>query len=126
MATKYIDVADYMKSLSGEALVRVQLLRETVHTIMPEAEEAISYNIPAFFVPKKDTKHSLMKRNIVYLSGYAHHIGLYPAFINDTSLNERLVPYRSGKSTLKFPQQEPLPMKLIEEFIHTRIAEIGA
>ena len=56
-------------------------------------------------------------RYLVYFAGWKHHISLYP-IPDDDRLNEELVPYRSGKGSLRFPLAKPMPLELVQ-----RVAE---
>jgi uncharacterized protein YdhG (YjbR/CyaY superfamily) len=73
---------------------------------VPEAEEGISYQIPAFKVNG---------RYFIYFSGYKQHVSLYPAPSFDAFLKGRLAPYLSGKGTVKFPIDKPVPYHLVED-----------
>lgn len=66
---KIITVGDYVKQFSGASKERVDRMRSLLISLMPEAEERISYNIPAYFVNNKI---------VVYFAGYDDHIGVYP------------------------------------------------
>ena len=50
---------------------------------------------------------------VVYFSGWKEHISVYPVPDLDEVLSERLEPYRSGKGTVKFQLDEPIPYDLI-------------
>ncbi len=54
-------------------------MRELVKTYLPDAEERISYNIPAYFVDK----HLIM-----YFAAFKDHIGMYPGRTNSVAYNE--------------------------------------
>ena len=54
-------------------------------------------------------------RPLLYFAGWKRHISLYPAPAGDEALERRLAPYRSAKSTLKFPLSRPVPYDLIAQ-----------
>lgn len=108
---KYESVDQYLEDFQGETRTRLDQLRSLIKKIAPEATERISYNIPAGFIGKT---------MVVYYSGYANHVSLYPGRIASEALDPELQPYFSGKSTLKFPNDQPLPIKAIENYINTR------
>lgn len=111
---KFLTVDEFIDTFSGETRKRLELLRTTIKRIMPEAVEKISYNIPAYFLNGK---------MVLYFAGYEHHVSLYPGQTLNEAHNKLAAKYASGKSTLKFPNAEPLPMELIESFIRLRIEE---
>ncbi len=115
MGKKYTSVEEYLDSFTGETRERLDVLRAKVFEIMPNATERISYNIPAYFVDGT---------MVVYFSGYAHHVSFYPLHLIDPKNAGKFSAYASGKATLKLPNAEPLPMKLIEEFIKLRLESV--
>jgi uncharacterized protein YdhG (YjbR/CyaY superfamily) len=72
---------------------------------VPDAEESISYQIPTF---------RLNGRVLIYFAAWKEHYSVYPS-------NERLVAvfkadlarYELSKGTIRFPLDEPVPVKLI-------------
>jgi uncharacterized protein YdhG (YjbR/CyaY superfamily) len=48
MVRKPTTIDEYLATVSGERLVALERLRETIRSIIPDAEECISYNLPAF------------------------------------------------------------------------------
>ena len=85
-------------------------IREIVRQAAPEAEELISYRMPAF------RGHGI----IVYFAAFKDHIGLFPPVDGDAALNEALAPYRGPKGNLRFPLKEPIPYGLIERIVKLR------
>lgn len=113
---KFTSVNEYFSSLSGEVKQRLEQIRAKIFELAPNAEERISYNIPGYFVGDKV---------VVYISGYAHHVSIYPGRIASEAHVELAKEYMSGKSTLKFPNDKRLPLDLIEEFIKLRLQEVA-
>ena len=66
-------------------------------------EERISYQVHAF---KLGTQY------LIYVAAFKAHIGVYPAPKGDPAFNAAVAPYRSGKATLKFPIDKPVPLEL--------------
>lgn len=114
MSTYNPDIDNYIDQFNGVTHERLLQLRQLMFKLVPEATERISYKIPAYFLDKK---------LIIYFAGYAHHTGIYPGRVGPKEVGEKLAPYLSGKSTLKFPNDKPLPLELIELFVRQRIAE---
>ena len=97
-------VDEYINTFSGETKARLQSLRDLFKSAVPEAQEAISYNIPTF---------KLNGKYLVYFAGYKNHISIYPIPRVDEELGKELLPFVKGKGTLQFPLSSPLPLELI-------------
>ena len=78
-------------------------IRRIVHLAVPEAEEAISYKMPAFKT----------NRVFFYFAAFKNHIGVYPPVPGDAGLKKELQPYANDKGNLRFPLSEPMPYELI-------------
>ncbi len=111
MGKKFSSVDEYMGTFSGETRARLEVLRAKILEIIPNATERISYNIPGYFVDGT---------MIVYFSGYANHVSLYPLHLIDPKDAGKFSAYASGKATLKLPHSKPLPVGLIETFVRLR------
>lgn len=110
MAVQNVD--EYIAQFDGVVQQRLVRLREMIFAAVPDAEEIISYGMPAY---------KLNKNILLYFSGYKGHVGIYPGRVENYSFSSTLQKYASGKSTLKFPNDEPLPEAVISEFIRYRI-----
>lgn len=108
-------VTQYIQGFEPAIAKRLQELREFIFKTAPDAEETISYAIPAYKVNGKI---------FIYFSGYVHHIGMYPGRIENYDFSDRVKKYASGKSTLQFKHSEPLPFDIIEELLKYRLAQI--
>jgi uncharacterized protein YdhG (YjbR/CyaY superfamily) len=108
------NVEEYINSFAPDIQNRLQTLRALVLQIVPEATESISYGMPAYKTYGKP---------LIYFAGYEHHIGLYATPSGHEKFKEALSVYKQGKGSVQFPNQESLPIKLIEEIIRFRVAE---
>ncbi len=109
-----VSIDEYIAGFPAETQGAIQQLRTTIHAAAPDATEKISYGIPAF---------DLAGRHVVFFAAYARHIGLYPIRgAVEQALSEELRPFRSGKSTARFPLDRPLPLELIRRIIECRVA----
>jgi uncharacterized protein YdhG (YjbR/CyaY superfamily) len=93
---------------------RLRAIREAVHTQVPEATERISYTMPAF----------VLNGNLVLFAAWTNHIALYPV----STAMETAIPAMaefplSGKGTIQFPHDRPLPLALIRDIIAFRLKE---
>jgi uncharacterized protein YdhG (YjbR/CyaY superfamily) len=109
-------VDEYIESFDGLAKKRVTEMRAVVRKKLPDAEERISYNIPAYFMDKK---------LIIYFAGFKSHISMYPGRTNSDAYNTLAAKYAHGKSTARFSHSEPLPIKIIDKFITVRLKELS-
>ena len=102
-------IAEYIDGFPPDVRERLETIRALVKESVPEAQEKISYRIPTMTL---DGKYFL------YFAGFERHVSIYPvSATGDAELDAQLAPYLSGKGTLKFPLDEPLPIPLIREVI---------
>ena len=109
------DVDAYIAALPEDRRRVMELLRQTIAEAAPDASEAISYKMPAF---KMDG------RFLVSYDAFKDHYSLFPAsdgMIEE--LGDELAPYLSGKGTIRFPADQPLPTALITKVVRLRVAE---
>ena len=92
----------------------LEQVRRAILGAVPGAGETISYQIPTI---------TLGGRPLLYFAGWKRHISLYPAPAGDEGLERRLAPYRSAKSTLKFPLSRPVPYDLIAQVAKLSLAQ---
>lgn len=102
---KAASVDEYETTVPAAALKHFKQLRAIVRKAVPQAEEVISYAIPAYKIDGK--------RAVVYISGWKDHVAMYP-IPHDEPLREQLRPYIKGKGTLWFSLDAPLPVPLIQ------------
>jgi uncharacterized protein YdhG (YjbR/CyaY superfamily) len=110
--TKFEHVDDYILSFPSAIQDRLLTLRKTILTLVPEAEESISYGMPAyktFGIP------------LVYFAGYANHIGFYATPNGHEEFAKEFSMYKQGKGSVQFPHDKPLPIKLIERVVKFRV-----
>jgi uncharacterized protein YdhG (YjbR/CyaY superfamily) len=108
MTTKFSTVDEYVASLQPEVVVALDSARATIHAALPSAVETLSYQIIGFTVDG---------RRVMHLAGWRTHLSLYPVPAVTGQLAADLERYRSGKSTLRFPLTEPLPLDLIRQVV---------
>ena len=111
--TDFKSVDEYIATQPEAVRPTLQQVRGAILQALPAAEEVISYQIPAYKV------HG---RAVLYFSGWKRHYSLYPASdqLADTFKAE-LAPYVVDKGTIRFPLNQPVPVKLIQ-----RIAKFKA
>ena len=100
-------VDDYLAVAAASARPALKKIRALVKTIAPQAQETISYGVPAF----------RQGRVFVYFAAFKSHIGIYPPVKGSAALEKALQPYRGAKGNLKFPLDQPLPYGLIRRVV---------
>ena len=111
---KFTSINEYVSTLPENAQKAMSEIIATIKAKVPNAEEHISYNMPAFKVNGE---------YFVHFSAWKNHIGMYPIPAGNEAFQKQIEPYRSAKSSLNFPLDKPMPIKLIEKVIKFRIAE---
>ena len=110
----FTSVDEYMASLPKETQIVLKKLRAAIKASAPKARQKISYQIGAF---------ELNGKNLVAFAGWKNHVSMYPVPSGSAAFNKEVARYIDGKGTLKFPLDEPLPLKLISKVVKYRIAE---
>lgn len=116
MATiKFENPDQYIASFPKNVQTVLKKVRSTIQKAVPNAEEVISYNIPAF------KYHGW----ILYYSAYTNHFSLScpPPFTIFTKFKKELEPYEVSKSAIRFPLDEPVPTALISAIAKFRATE---
>ena len=113
---KPASVDEYIGTFPADVQAILARVRQAILCAVPTAAETISYQMPTF---------TLGGAPLLYLAGWKHHISLYPAPRGDEAFEQRLGPYRSGKSTVKFPLSGPVPYDLIERVARLRRADLA-
>jgi uncharacterized protein YdhG (YjbR/CyaY superfamily) len=111
-------VDDYLARLPVRTRGALQQLRETIKAAAPDAIETIAYQMPAF-------RHG--GRFLVSYAAYKNHCSLFPASGAVLEAHgDELQPYFSGKGTIRFRADEPLPASLVRKIVKTRLEELDA
>lgn len=113
--TDFKSIDEYHKTFPVEAVARMQSIRDIVHKVAPEAEEVISYQIPAF----------KYKGFLIYYAAFPKHISISSPW-SEALLKEfekELSTLKTSKSIIQFPHSAPLPLDLIERIVRFRKKE---
>ena len=106
-------IDEYIAVFPADVQVRLADMRTTIRDAAPEAEEAISYQMPTF----------RLKGNLVHFAGYKGHIGFYPAPSGIEAFKDELAGYKGAKGSVQFPLDQPLPLDLVRRITQFRVAE---
>ena len=103
----------YIAQFPSDVQQKLRTLRKIIREEAPEAEEKISYRMPTF----------VLHGDLVYFAAFKHHIGFYPLPSGVEAFLLELAPYRTGKASIQFPIDKPLPAELIARIVRFRVAE---
>ncbi len=114
---RFGSVDEYIASQPEDVGGILQCVRSTICQALPEAEEIISYNIPAY---------KLHGDRVLYFAGWEQHYSLYPATAQVVmAFQDDLKPYEISKGTIRFPLSQPVPAKLIARIAKFRANEVA-
>jgi uncharacterized protein YdhG (YjbR/CyaY superfamily) len=109
------EITAYLDALDEPKRATLQKLRETILDVIPEAEQGLSYQVPAF---------RLRGKVVAGFAAFKNHLSYLPhsgaVFLE---LKEDLVPYSKSKGALRFPTDEPLSKAIVEKLIKVRISQ---
>jgi uncharacterized protein YdhG (YjbR/CyaY superfamily) len=109
------EIDEFLAELDEPKQATLRRLRETILEVVPQAEEGMSYGVPAFRVEGKVIAGFAAFKN--HLSYLPHSGSVFP------ELKEEVAPYKTSKGALQFPIDSPLPKRLVEHLVRVRIAQ---
>ncbi|MFN3841487.1 MAG: iron chaperone [Cyclobacteriaceae bacterium] len=112
-AKGFKDIDSYIQTFPKDVQALLQQLRKTIQKAAPQAEEAISYQMPTF----------KLNGNLVHFAAYKNHIGFYPAPSGLTEFQKEISKYKHSKGAVQFPLDQPLPLRLITQIVKFRVKE---
>ena len=107
-------IDDYLRRVSPDKRAALNRLRRTIRSIMPKAEECISYQLPAF---------RLNGKVVVWMGAGAHHCAFYPGG-GVAEFKSELADYDTSKGTVRFEPDQPLPATLVRKLIKARMRRL--
>ena len=116
--TDFKSVDEYIASRPEPVRPILQRVRTAIRQAVPDADEAISYQIAAF---------KLLGRVMLYFAGRKDHYSIYPA--SDElieAFGDDLADRRVSKGTISFPLTEPVPVQLIKRIAKFKAKEVAA
>jgi uncharacterized protein YdhG (YjbR/CyaY superfamily) len=106
-------IDEYIARFSPEVQAILKRIRRTIRSAAPEAQEIISYQIPAF----------TLNGVLVYFAAFKKHIGFYPPVRGNARLEKAISPYAGEKGNLRFPFDRPIPYRLIERIVKHQVKQ---
>jgi uncharacterized protein YdhG (YjbR/CyaY superfamily) len=105
------NIDEYIDAFPQSMQKLLKAMRNTIRKAAPQAEETIKYGIPTF----------TLQGNLVHFAGYKNHIGFYPAPKGIQQFKNETAQYETGKGTLQFPLDQPLPLPLVAKIVKFRV-----
>ena len=110
---KFKTVDEYFSVLPAKTKTHMKDMRTAIKKAAPQAEELISYNMPAF----------KCQGMLVYYAAHTEHIGFYPVSSAIRAFEKDLVKYERSKGTIRFPLDKPIPIDLVRKIVKFRVNE---
>ena len=104
---------EYIAAFPAEIQALLEQMRSALRQAAPDAEEVISYGMPAI----------KQKGILVYYAAFSKHIGFYPTSSGIEAFQEELTEYVGGKGSIQFPLDKPLPLDLVKRIVVFRLKE---
>jgi uncharacterized protein YdhG (YjbR/CyaY superfamily) len=115
--TDFKSIDEYLTTQPPATRAVLEQVRTAIRSAISDAEEVISYQIPAF---------KLNGATVLYFAGWKEHYSLYPANAElVAAFKDDLAPYEvNNKGTIRFPLSEPVPVKLIGRIAKFRAKQV--
>jgi uncharacterized protein YdhG (YjbR/CyaY superfamily) len=107
------DIDEYIAKFPKDVQEVLEKIRATIKEAAPNAEETISYGMPAF----------TFKGNLVYFAAHKKHIGFYPGSAGIEKFKNELSDYEGAKGTVRFPFGKPIPYDIITMMVKSRVKD---
>jgi uncharacterized protein YdhG (YjbR/CyaY superfamily) len=110
---KFRTIDDYISTFPKNIQIILEELRQVIREAAPEAEETISYQMPAF------------RQNgvLVWFAAFKNHIGFFPKVSAIEVFKDKLSSYKTSKGTIQFPIDARIPFELVKEIVRFRVKE---
>ena len=106
-------IDDYIATFPKDVQSILEEFRKAIREAAPEAQETISYQMPAF----------KLNGILVWFAAHKNHIGFYPRVSAIEAFKDKLSNYEVSKGTVQFPLNGPIPFELIKEIVRFRVKE---
>jgi uncharacterized protein YdhG (YjbR/CyaY superfamily) len=110
-------IDDYFANVPVPERAELERIRQVVRSLVPDAEEVISYGMP---VMKYKGKY------LVGFNAFKDHLSLFPTSEPIEKLKDRLKDYKLARGTIQFTLHKPLPEEVIREIVLTKMIGIDS
>ena len=111
---QYKNIDEYISLFPKNVQEILQKLRQAIKESAPQAQEVISYQMPAL---------KLHGRILVYFAAFKNHIGFFPTASGVAAFKKELSGYETSKGTIRFPLDKPIPFDLVRKIVKFRVKE---
>lgn len=111
--TKPNTIEEYIAAFPEAVQTVLEQVRAAIKAAAPDAKEAIKYGIPTF----------TLNGNLVHFAAFKNHIGFYPAPTGMEAFKAELSVYQTGKGSVQFPLDKPVPLDLIARIVKFRVKQ---
>jgi uncharacterized protein YdhG (YjbR/CyaY superfamily) len=116
--TNFLSVDEYLASKPANVRAVLERVRNAIRKALPGAEETISYQIPVYKIDSVP---------VLFFAGWKEHYSLYPA--SDAlvaAFQKELADYELSKGTIRFPLNDPVPLRLVQRIAKFRARQLSA
>lgn len=109
----FSNINEYISTFPPEIQNLLESFRNTIRQEAPDAEETISYGMPAF------------KQNgiLVWFAANKTHIGFYPSSSPIIIFKGELAAFKTSKGAIQFPFDQLIPTDLVQKIVRYRVRE---
>jgi uncharacterized protein YdhG (YjbR/CyaY superfamily) len=106
-------ITEYINAAPKEARKKLREMRAAIRKAAPGAQESIKWAMPAFSY----------RRILVMFAAFKHHVGFYPTRSAMRAFEKELSKLTTGRGSIQFPLEKPLPVDLIRKITARRVRE---
>lgn len=117
----YQSVDEYIADQPKEVAAALEQVRTLILKALPDAEQLLNYNIPAFTLTAGGKREQQ-----IMIAGYAKHIGFYPHPTTIEAFADELADYKYAKGSVQFPLNKAMPEDLIVRMVLWRKQHLNA
>lgn len=105
-------VEEYIAQFPAETQKLLKQLRKTMRAELPKADEVVSYGIATY---------KMNGKAVTYFAGFKEHVSVYPIPQGSAAFQKQVEKHQTGRGTLQFPLDEPLPLAFIRKATRYRL-----
>lgn len=110
---RWASIDDYIAAAPPDKQERLREIRAAIRAAAPDAEETISYGMPAF----------AQNGTLVYFAALKHGLGFYPTSSGIAAFKDEVSRFEGATGAVRFPVDQPLPLDLISRIVRFRVEE---
>jgi uncharacterized protein YdhG (YjbR/CyaY superfamily) len=111
--TKPQSIAEYIQIAPKDTQKKLREMLACIRASAPGAQESLKWGMPSFSY----------RRILVTFAVFKHHIGFFPTSAAVKAFGKNLSKFKTGKGSIQFPLEKPLPLSLIRKIIKFRVLE---